>query len=192
MSISNNPASANDFAWYCLRAQVKREGVAAAGVRARTGLDVFAPTIRVRRKTRSGPKHFVEALFPGYLFVHCSIREHKRHLMAINGVTGFVHFKDYFPYIPEGDIEQMRAQIEAVKPDSIASGFNKGDEVEIVSGPFAQFYARVASAASGCERVALLIEFLGQELNIDLPANDVYNPQEACSRQRIIPALPPN
>src|SRR5258708_12312989 len=55
-------------AWFCLRAQPKREHIAAACLRQTCEVEVFCPRLRFRKLTSRGPVWFIEAMFPGYLF----------------------------------------------------------------------------------------------------------------------------
>src|SRR5260370_33331325 len=55
-------------AWFCLRAQPKREHIAAACLRQTCEVEVFCPRLRFRQLTSRGPVWFIEAMFPGYLF----------------------------------------------------------------------------------------------------------------------------
>ena len=54
--------------WFCLKAQTKREHIAADHVRQIPGTAVFLPRVRFQRKTVRGLAWFTEALFPGYVF----------------------------------------------------------------------------------------------------------------------------
>src|SRR5216117_1854773 len=54
--------------WFCLRAQTKREHLAAIGLRKQYQITCFAPRLRMRKLTRRGAVWFVEAMFPGYFF----------------------------------------------------------------------------------------------------------------------------
>jgi hypothetical protein len=52
--------------WFCLRAEPKREHLAATALRRRFGIECLSPRLRFRKLTRRGPVWFVEAMFPGY------------------------------------------------------------------------------------------------------------------------------
>src|SRR6266566_5595998 len=54
--------------WFCLKAQPKREHLAAIALRRQFGIECFSPRLRFRKMTNRGPVWFVEAMFPGYLF----------------------------------------------------------------------------------------------------------------------------
>ena len=61
--------------WFCLRAQPKREHIAAACLRQISEVEVFSPRVRFRKHTNRGPVWFVESMFPGYLFARFDYRD---------------------------------------------------------------------------------------------------------------------
>jgi len=76
--------------WYCYQALPKKEHVAATLINTETELKAFCPRIRYLKKTKRGKVHFVEPLFPGYLFVHCHPKEHYRWVISTQGVRRLV------------------------------------------------------------------------------------------------------
>ncbi|HXO97259.1 MAG TPA: transcription termination/antitermination NusG family protein, partial [Chthoniobacterales bacterium] len=67
-AVHGKRVSGAESAWYCLRAQPKREHIAAAHLRILQGVTVFCPRIRFQRATQRGLVWVTEAMFPGYLF----------------------------------------------------------------------------------------------------------------------------
>ena len=57
-------ALSNDPVWFCLRAEPKREHLAATALRRRFGIDCLSPRLRFRKLTEKRPVWFVEAMFP--------------------------------------------------------------------------------------------------------------------------------
>ena len=77
--------------WYCVQAQPKREHVAARLLRLQAGLQTFCPRLAFHKHTARGKVRFVEALFPGYLFVYSDdLAEVYRQLKATKGVRDLV------------------------------------------------------------------------------------------------------
>src|SRR5437773_3044399 len=64
--------------WFCLRAQTKREHLAAIGLRKQYQITCFAPRLRMRKLTRRGAVWFVEAMFPGYFFAQFDYATERR------------------------------------------------------------------------------------------------------------------
>lgn len=159
--------------WYCLRAQVKKEHLAGEQIRRRVGIETYAPRIAFRKKTRRGVVRFCEALFPGYLFVRGEIRIHLRHLLAIPGVRGIVRYGPRIPDVPVDMLEALQAETGPDVCEIPDRAVGPGSEVVVVDGPFAEFRALVREVMPGTKRVALLLEFLGRELQVELPRESV-------------------
>src|ERR1700737_1261288 len=80
--------------WFCLKAQPKREHLAAIGIRRQLKIDCFSPRLRFRKMTQRGALWFVEAMFPGYLFAQFVYSEYHRWVAHSPGIRGIVHFGD--------------------------------------------------------------------------------------------------
>ena len=93
--------------WYCLSTQSKREHIAATNIKQRAGLESFCPRIAYKKKTRRGIVRFVEPLFPNYIFVHCAIEDHLRHLLAMQGVKHIVKYGERIPHLPAEFIDEL-------------------------------------------------------------------------------------
>src|ERR1700747_3185291 len=94
--------------WFCLRAQPKREHIAAACLRQISGVEVFCPRVRFRKRTTRGPVWFVESMFPGYLFARFNYATLNRRIRQERGVTGFVQFGDRIALLPDALISEIR------------------------------------------------------------------------------------
>ncbi len=170
--------------WYCLRSRTKQEHIAAMHIRARVGVEVFAPRITFSKKTRRGKVRFTEALFPGYLFCQCKIDEHLRHLLSIQGIIGVVRYGQRFPPVPSGFIEDLRSRVpddgNLQKPDPVIEA---GKEVTLVEGPFKDLQAVVTKVLGARERVRILLEFLGRQAEIEVPISSVFREDVAPDKQ---------
>lgn len=153
--------------WYCLRAQVKREKLASATLADGLDLDVFCPLIRLRRKTPRGLCWFEEALFPGYFFARFNFNRDLRSVSFSIGVRGIVHFGDYYARVPDEAIELLK---EGVSDEDVVfeDDFMEGDRVLIAEGAFSGLLGVVTGCMSGGERVKVLIDFLGRQVNAEL------------------------
>lgn len=163
------PEEESEVAWRCLRAKPKCEHLAAAQLRIIGEVDVYCPRIRFQRRTRRGKVWFVEALFPGYVFCRFDLREHLRRVNATHNVTGVLRFGDEYAELEDATIEQLRREFPEDAPVSVVQTLSVGDEVEVVSGPLRGASARVTSIPSAHDRVRILLEFLGQEREVEVP-----------------------
>jgi transcriptional antiterminator RfaH len=160
-------------AWFCLRTQPKHEHIAAAHLGQEPDLEVYLPRIRFKRATRRGPVWFTEALFPNYLFARFELAPCLRRVCYARGVRGVVHFGDRWPVVPDGVIAELRATVGADQVHVIRDELQPGEVVQIAGGVFHGLQAVVTRVMPSRERVAVLLEFLGQQTTVELPGESV-------------------
>jgi transcriptional antiterminator RfaH len=166
--------SIGDSSWFCLRSQPKREQAAAANLRQRVAIDVFAPRIRYQGTTKRGLAGFAtESLFPGYLFARFAYPRQLRHVVSTNGVSGIVQFGGRAPKIDDTVIEFLRSQVGESEQASPAPVFAEGSWVKILSGCFRHSEGRILDFDARSERVRVLLELLGREVQVSLSVRSV-------------------
>ncbi|MCH6256893.1 hypothetical protein MLD52_10065 [Puniceicoccaceae bacterium K14] len=170
-----SPGEAEALKWYCFRTQSKRERIAAAHLKLEASLEAYSPQISYYKKTRTGKKRFVEAVFPGYVFVRCDLSFNLRRVLSTRGVSGIVKYGPRIPSLPRVLVETLKANLgcEAQPKVLVQDAFKKGDAVSVVEGPFANLSAVVQYYMPATERVRILVEFLGDERQIDLPKSAI-------------------
>lgn len=174
-------------AWFCLRSQIKHEHIAAAHLRKMEDVQIFLPRIRFKRVTRRGSVWVKEALFPGYLFARFDWQTSFRQVQYASGVRGIVHFGKHWPMIPEKNIEELRQTFGTTEVHTIPQEFSPGDAVRIADGTLRGLYAVVSRVMPSRERVAVLMELLGQQTMIELTATSLI--KEGNERIAIFPKL---
>ena len=157
--------------WYCLKAQTKREHIAADHVRQVEGVEVFLPRIRFQRKTARGLAWFTEALFPGYLFARFNFQLLFRQIQHANGVRGIVHFGERWPVVPPESIAELQASLGSNEVHVVDAPLVEGEEVEIAEGAFRGLKAVVARVLPAKTRVRILLEFLGRQSSVEIAAS---------------------
>jgi transcriptional antiterminator RfaH len=167
------PDSGCRLAWFCLRSQSKHEHIAAAHLSKEAGIEVYLPRIRFKRATRRGPAWFVEALFPSYLFARFDLTTDLRKVCHARGVQGVVHFGEHWPIVPDAAIEELRATVGPEEVHVIREDLHPGETVQIAGGSFHGLRAVVTRVMPSRERVAVLLEFLGQQTTVELPVATV-------------------
>lgn len=168
--------------WFCLKAQTKREHIAADHVRQIPETDVFLPRVRFQKKTARGVVWFTEALFPGYLFAKFDFQNQFRQVNHATGVSGIVHFGDRWPIVAEEIISELRAAIGTEEICTIAEPLLVGEEVELATGAFRGLKAVVSRVMPARERVTVLLEFLGRQTAVEVPSAEVI--REGDQRRR--------
>jgi transcriptional antiterminator RfaH len=167
-------SATSSLRWFCLRSQAKREHIAAANLRDRVEVEVFAPRIRAMHSTRHGiVVNATEALFPGYLFARFAYPDQVRHVLSTNGVTGVVAFGGQPPPIADHVIDCLRHEIVHAERSPVAPVLEEGAWVRILSGCFRFLEGRVIQFDPRTERVRLLLTLLGSEVQVSLTSDRV-------------------
>ena len=158
--------------WFCLKAQIKREHIAAALLSKIEGIEVFCPRIQQIKKTKAGKKRFVEALFPGYLFARFSLSEHYRRVIHTQGVVYLVKHGNRSA-IPDNMIEGLRNSLPAGVIEAPDPSIEPGAQIEFVSGTLKGLNGQVIAQLPADNRIQILLEFLGQEITVAVSADDI-------------------
>jgi transcriptional antiterminator RfaH len=168
--------------WFCLRAQRKREHIAAACLRQLDETEVFCPRLRFRKPTSRGPVWFVESMFPGYLFARFDFVALNRRVRQRPGVIGFVQFGDRLALLPDALISEIKGRTGTDELVEVSPALEPGQNVQISKGPFQGLAALVTRLISARERVEILIEWLGRSLQAEASAVDLVPLGEPRSR----------
>jgi transcriptional antiterminator RfaH len=162
-----------ELLWYCVKAKPRQEGIATRLLRAELGLEVFCPKIRFKRARVTGVAWVSEAMFPGYLFVRFVYPELHRRIAATSGVAKTLSFGGRPCVVEETIIEDLRQHVADGETVEISAEIHQGDEVKVVEGPFLGVRALVTKILPARERVAILLNMLGQEREIEVPVGAV-------------------
>lgn len=173
-------------AWYCLRALPKKEHLAAVMLKKESGIEAFAPRIRYLKKTRRGKLPYVEPLFPGYVFVRSALKDTYRRVVATHGIRGVVAYGQVVPVIPNGFVEEIRARLSATDDalDAQEPPLRPGLSVTVTEGPFNDWQGIITGVIPARGRVKVLLELLGRQLDVELPAHALMA-EQASPHQRV-------
>jgi transcriptional antiterminator RfaH len=161
--------------WFCLKAQPKREHLAAIGLRRHLKILCFAPRLRYRKMTRRGAIWFVEAMFPGYLFAQFVYSNQHRRVGHSPGVQGIVQFGDDLATVDSATIAALRQTSDETEIVTIDPELKVGQEVRIAEGPFQGLEALVTQLLPAKERVRVLLAFLGRSLETEISIPQVLS-----------------
>jgi transcriptional antiterminator RfaH len=159
--------------WFCLKAEPKREHLAATALRRRFEIECLSPRLRFRKLTQRGPVWFVEAMFPGYLFAKFVYSTQHRAVESSHGVRGIVRFGERLATLPEETVMALQSKAGAEEVVTIDSSLKIGQPVQIIEGPFQGLEVVVTQVLPAKERVRVLLDFLGRSLEIEVPAGKV-------------------
>lgn len=161
-------------AWHVVHTQPNGEARAVENL-ARQGFAPFLPLYRRRIRHARRTSVVARPLFPRYLFV--SFDPLDTRWRAINGTFGVAHLlvRGELPLtVPAGVVEAIRARVDddgfvRLNP---APRFVQGQRVQITEGAFAQSTGLFQHMTDG-ERVVLLLDLLGRQVRVSLPAESV-------------------
>ena len=175
--------SPEEHPWFCLRAQPRREGIAAAHLPTLDGVRVFYPRVRYLRKTRRGPVRSVVALFPGYLFAQFDPQLAKQ-VAYTQGVARIVRRGEELAEVPLA----VMTDLFAMAPQGIVGleepEFKVGQTIRVIGGVFLGTETKIVRLAPAKQRVAILLEFLGQTQEVEIPLELIDLP-DANPRKRV-------
>jgi len=168
--LKSNRQLADAVAWYCLHAQPRHESIAARALRQREDIEVFCPRIRYRRARAGGQMWMTEALFPGYLFARFDLPTRQREIGHAHGLRGIVHFGGLHPSVPDSVIDQLRLSLGEEELTEVSSDPKPGDDVILTGGALHGLQAVVTQYLPARERIRVLLEFMGRQMEFELPA----------------------
>lgn len=178
-----------DTGWYCVRTKPKIEHIAARNLRNFVHLDeVFCPRVRYEKATRRGRIWFVEALFPGYFFARFDLTTELRSVNATSGVSGVLRFADRYPQVGDSIVSGLRREFpeEANAIRIINEVIAAGDEILITGGVMKGLTTIVTRILSGGDRVAVLLDWLGEEREAEVSMRAVSRAGDIRERIRRI------
>jgi transcriptional antiterminator RfaH len=173
MKSSTFMAVGDDPIWFCLRAEPKREHLAAIALRRRFGIQCLSPRLRFRKLTRRGPVWFVEAMFPGYIFAKFAYPSLYRAVGSSHGVRGIVRFGNRVATVPENALMALQANGGADEILTVDSSLKIGQPVQFIEGPFQGLEVVITQLLPARERIRVLLDFLGRSLEMEVPAGKV-------------------
>ena len=159
--------------WFCLKAQPKREHIAAACLRQMSEVEVFCPRVRFRKSTSRGPVWFVESMFPGYLFARFDYMALNRRIRQRPGVSGFVQFGDRLALLPDALVSEIKDRTGEEEIVEVNQTLEPGQAVEVTKGPFQGLEALVTRVITARERVEILIHWMGRTLQAEAGMADL-------------------
>lgn len=159
--------------WYCVRTKPKNEKLSSQLLRTEVGIDVFCPFLRFERARSTGRMWVTEAMFPTYVFARFPYAERNRQIRAVTGITGIVAFGQAPAIIPDTIIEDLRSGVQDQETIKIEPQIETGAEVNVIEGPFRGLRAVVSRVMPARDRIALLLEVLGMEREVEVSSSMV-------------------
>ena len=128
------------------------------------------PMETVTEVTDSGATKEVERkVFPGYVLIKMVMTDDTWHLVRnVRGVTGFVGSANKPIPLTEEEVLAM-----GMEKHEIVVGYNVGDHVRIVDGPFANLTGVVEEIEPEKNQVSVMVSMFGRETPVELELDQV-------------------
>jgi transcriptional antiterminator RfaH len=158
--------------WYLIQFKPNSHRMAERNLQ-RQGFETFLPMQKITQRKAS---HFVsdaKPFFPGYMFV--SVNSELAPWRTINstvGVSGLVNFDSNPKPLPLQLISGLMQRCDAASTMLPLNRFNEGDSVEMLTGPFANFIAKVDTIDPE-QRIWVLMDFMGQKTRMQVTADQL-------------------
>lgn len=131
-------------------------------------LEVVVPT-ETEIEIRNGVRREVERrVFPGYILVNMIMDEDSWYVVRNSpGVTGFVGMGNKPTPLRQEEVDKIMQRIEDDAP-RIKVSFQRGENVRIMSGPFAEFAGVVDEIYPDKGKARVLVSFFNRETPVEV------------------------
>jgi len=158
------------ISWFVAHTQPLKEQTAEIHL-LRQGFEVYLPRFKKIRRHARKVDEVIVPLFPRYLFVGMDIEAARwRSINGTQGVSYLLMNQDSPAVVPTYVIDALKTQenTEGLLPVGSLITFVKGDKVRILEGSFKDQTA-IFEQLNDKSRIQLLLNFLGREIQVDLP-----------------------
>jgi transcriptional antiterminator RfaH len=170
--------------WYLLRTKQYKE----QAVRANLSLflpDIFLPLLRNRIVRNEKTLYIVQPLFPCYVFAYFDLKSFYPKVQRTPGVVGLVRLGGEPAEVDSRIIEQIRIKEGPAGTIELPQlRLNPGQRIHVSDGPLRGFEAVFEGYLSREQRVAILLDTVGANIRIAMPASHVSASTAVCPRHR--------
>jgi len=159
-------------AWYVAQLKPNAQGLASTNLR-RQGFEVFDPVRRVTRRAGGAFQAALRPLFPGYIFVGAAGEAPPlSRINATRGVGRLVSFGAAPSPLPAQLVAGLRARCDGAGVLGEMDTLGAGDRVRLLSGPFADYVARVETLDAG-QRLWAVLDAARNSTRVHISASEV-------------------
>ena len=159
--------------WYLVYCKPRQESVARENL-VRQGYEIYLPVLREVRRRQGRRASVIAPMFPRYLFVYLSSEtDNWAPIRSTLGVVSIVRFGRAAGRVPHGLIAALRSREDAQGIQILpVEEYKPGSRVRITQGGFAG-YEGIFQAASGRDRVTVLLDMLGRSARTTVDAGSI-------------------
>ena len=151
--------------WYLIQLKPNSHQIAARNL-IRQGFEIFLPLQEVTKRKEAKFANVLRPLFPGYMFVSFDPESAPwRKINSTLGVARLVGFGVDPAIVPLQFITDLKNRCDANGKIIVSQSLCSGDDVFLLSGPFANFVATVEQIDPE-KRVWLLLNFMEKTMRI--------------------------
>ena len=132
--------------------------------------EVLVPSEQIVEMKKGVKKTTSRRFFPGYILVKMELNDETWHIVKNTPkITGFVGGSRNPPAVPEKEVLRITQQIEegTLRPKAKIE-FEKGESVQVVEGPFANFSGIVEEINPEKGKLKVLVSIFGRSTPIEL------------------------
>ena len=158
--------------WYLIQFKPNSHRLAERNLQ-RQGFETFLPLHEVARRKTSRFITDLRPLFPGYMFVGIDMNSAPwSKINSTLGVSRLVSFDGIPKPLPLQLISSLMLRCDEEGKMLPPAALNPGDNVEVLTGPFAHFVATVETIDAQ-QRAWILMDFMGQSTRIQIAPDQV-------------------
>ena len=159
--------------WYLIQLKPNSHRLAERNLN-RQGFETFFPMQEVMNRKASRFVNDFRPLFPGYMFVSVKTELTPwREINSTKGVSRLLSFNGQLKPLPLPLISGLKLRCDPSGKMLPPKRLHRGDQVEILKGPFANFIATVEIIDTE-QRIWVLMEFMGQETRIQVRPRSLH------------------
>jgi len=139
----------------------------------RQGFESFLPMHEITKCKYNRYVSDLQPLFPGYMFVAFDPESGPwKQINSTVGVSKLIGFGAQLNPVPQNLISGLMLRCDADGKLLPPKRLNKGDAVQLLAGPFANYIAKVETIDAG-QRVWVLLELMGRITRISVDSNQL-------------------
>jgi len=158
--------------WFILQFKSNSHQLAAKNLN-RQGFETFLPLHDTTSRRLSRFINTSKPLFPGYMFIKFDRAESEWHkINSTYGVSRLITFNTTLKSIPTIFVNHLMNRYDLSGKLLPIKKLNKGDQVTVLTGPFANFIATVEKYEAD-QRIWILMDLMGREAKIQTPSDNL-------------------
>ena len=151
--------------WFILQYKSNSHNLAKNNLN-RQGFETFLPLHETTSRRLSQFINTSKPLFPGYMFIRFDKAESEWHkINSTYGVSRLITFNSHLKSIPTKFVDSLMKRYDLSGKLLPIKKLKEGDQVAILTGPFADFIATVEKYEAD-ERICILMDLMGRKTKI--------------------------